>query len=104
MWHYFGSLGVSEASAESVASLLKKFSGIAGLSTQRVIEKTILQHSGLEGDGTDDSFILRVWARQGRTLFLYKHARRRTKQFGMGRGSKTLHRYFVEAKRRKQQK
>ena len=63
MFHFFGSLGVSEALAESIGSFLKRYGlGKSSLSTGRVIEKTLLRSAGLQGDGSDDKFIQLVWS------------------------------------------
>ena len=64
LYHFTGMFGISEAYAESVASLLKRYMSARAshLGTDRVIEKVILSNSGLKGDGSDDIFILRCWA------------------------------------------
>ena len=102
MFHFWGSFGVSEAMAESAASLLKKFGRNAGLSTARVIEKVALQLFGLRGDGTDDHFIQRVWSFSRKYRFNVQHrGKARQKRFHLGAGSKTLHNFFVKARAKK---
>ena len=98
----FGKLR-SEALAESCASLLKKFGRNTMLSTQRVAEKTSLQLCGLCGDGSDDSFIVRVWRSVNRVSFKVRplRAARRQKQFHFGAGSKTLHNFFKKVRQKR---
>lgn len=60
LFHYAGSLGLSEAHAESIGSLLKRFS--KRTSTARVVEATILRAHGVRGDGRDDLFLQLCWA------------------------------------------
>ena len=56
LFHFTGMFGVSEARAESVASLLKRYSPTQSvqLGVDRVIEKkTNLRCSGIQGDGSE---------------------------------------------------
>eukprot|EP00969_Alexandrium_andersonii_P110900 4895334-Alexandrium_andersonii.AAC.1 len=48
VFHFLGMLGVSEAQAGSVASLLKRYSPavVSRLGASRIIEKTLLRTSG----------------------------------------------------------
>lgn len=89
-------LGMSEAYAESVASLLKGYARISGLGFGRVVEKAKLRSWGVTGMPQDDRFVLRVWARFfGETLefrFHTKKRRQRRRNFALGKGSKTVHR------------
>lgn len=62
LFHFTGMLGTSEAAAESVGSILKRFAN-AGLSTGRVVESTILRWSGIRGDGRDDQVLSACWAK-----------------------------------------
>ena len=63
VYHFTGMIGISEARAESVASLLKRYAPpVSGrLATDRIIEKAVLRTSGVSGDGSDDIFLLRCW-------------------------------------------
>ena len=63
LFHFMGMVGVSEAGAESIASLLKRYSpSVASrINTERVIEKTIVASVGIKGLFTDDIFLLRCW-------------------------------------------
>eukprot|EP00973_Karenia_brevis_P078711 10925138-Karenia_brevis.AAC.1 len=59
LWHFTGSFGVSEAKAESVASLLKHYGKHSN--TKVTIEKTLIKDAGICGDGNDDEFLLSCW-------------------------------------------
>jgi hypothetical protein len=91
----FAPAKVSEAQAESVNSLIKKYGSIPNLSFSRIREKVILRSGGISGDGADDRFILRTWAAFfGESSTFKFHAqklRRRKRLFPLGRGSKTIH-------------
>ena len=99
IYQFTGMLGVSEAQAESAASLLKRYqpqsSGSFG--TKRVIEKAVLRMSGIVGDGSDDLFLLRCWAQffgslqKGTFSFRYKKAAPPEETFPLGHGSKVVH-------------
>ena len=43
LYHFMGMVGVSEARAESIASLLKKYKGNNSLGTDRIIEKPLCE-------------------------------------------------------------
>ena len=43
LYHFMGMVGVSEARAESIASLLKRYTGAKSLSTDRIIEKPLCE-------------------------------------------------------------
>ena len=88
---------MSEAHAESVASVLKKYGLTVNLSAARVIEETVLRVGGLAGDGHDDAFLVRCWKSLGRFNFHFKHSRKRGIMFPAGRGSKPLHRFLTAA-------
>ena len=61
VYHFMGMVGVSEAKAESVASLLKRYKGNSPLGTDRIIEKAILRNCGVDGLSFDDVFLTRCW-------------------------------------------
>ncbi len=92
LYHFTGMFGVSEARAESIASVLKRFSppGSSRLATDRVTEKAILKSSGITGDGSDDLFLLRCWVeffgglQKEKFTFHYTHRRRRQQKFPWG--------------------
>ena len=104
LFHFMGMVGVSEAGAESIASLLKRYSpSVASrINTERVIEKTIVASVGIKGLFTDDLFLLRCWVeyfggmQHKRFSFRYEGAqsRRRAKRFPLGGGSKTIHNHL----------
>jgi len=95
VFHFTGSFGVSEAHAESMASVLKKYGSTVNLSAGRVIEKAVLRVGGLAGDGSDDSFLKRCFQSLGRLNFHFKHGQKRARMFPAGRGSKPLHRFLT---------
>ena len=43
LFHFMGMVGVSEARAESIASLLKRYRGTHSLSTDRIVEQTLCE-------------------------------------------------------------
>ena len=100
LFHFTGMFSISEAYAESVASLLKRYSPkvAARLGTDRIIEKAALRLAGVAGDGTDDVLILRAWAdffgslQPDRFGFMRKHKARSSGNFPWGGGSMVLHR------------
>ena len=100
LFHFTGMFGISEAYAESVASLLKRYSPrvAARLGTDRIIEKAALRLAGVAGDGTDDLLILRAWAdffgglQPDRFGFVRKRKARSLGNFPWGAGSLVLHR------------
>ena len=61
VYHFMGMVGVSEARAESIASLLKRYRGTGPLGTDRIIEKTIVRNCGVDGLTTDHVFLSRCW-------------------------------------------
>ena len=101
LFHYTGMLGTSEAAAESVGSILKRYSN-AGLTTSRVVESTVLRWSDVRGEGGDDAFLQLCWtkffgsASVDRYQFEYKGrpCRKRAKLWG---GSTTLQRRLRDA-------
>ena len=62
VFHFTGMFGTSEADAESTGGTLKRFA--KSLSTQRVVESTILRSAGLSGcgGGGEDGFLELCWA------------------------------------------
>ena len=109
MFHYFGMLGISEAYAESIGSVLTML-GVDKrknrLLTSTIHDKVMLKLAGLRGDGTDDVLITRCWAEflggagPERFTFVYKQAHRRAKRFAAGGGSKPIHTYLKQAQQR----
>ena len=105
LFHFMGMVGVSEARAESIASTLKKYSppGSSRLSTDRIIEKTIVRNAGVNGLTTDDLFLLRCWVeyfggmQEDRFSFRFQAAKRQKKKFPLGGGSQTIHRHLKRA-------
>eukprot|EP00973_Karenia_brevis_P059065 8223766-Karenia_brevis.AAC.1 len=92
--------GASEAAAESVGSLLKRYAtaqSFSKLSPQRVIEKAIMRYAGLAGDGSDDFFLLRCWAEYFGGVssedfnFNFESKKKLQAKYPWGAGSKTLH-------------
>ena len=108
LFHFTGMLGVSEARAESVASILKHYSpkACSRLGTERIIEKTTLRCSGVAGDGSDDLLLLRAWTEyfggleSQRFSFDYRDARKRMRNYPRGGGSSVIHHVL---KRRQQE-
>lgn len=101
VFHGSGSWGTSEAHAESVGSILKRYS--RKLSTTRVVAATQLRSHGVQGDGSDDTFIAVCWAKffgSGRFRFETKKPSQRRKKFPQGHGSKTLHGAVAAASQR----
>jgi hypothetical protein len=104
LFHFTGMFGISEAYAESVASLLKRYSPkvAARLGTDRIIEKAALRLAGVAGDGTDDLLILRAWAdffgglQPDRFGFTRKRKARSSDKFPWGAGSLVLHRILKQ--------
>ena len=100
LFHFTGMFSVSEAYAESVASILKRYSPkvAARLGTDRIVEKAVLRLAGVAGDGTDDLLILRAWADFFGGLqpdvfgFMRKGKARSAGNFPWGGGSLVLHR------------
>ena len=64
IFHYTGMWGTSEAAAEGVASVLRRYSDTANgrISTGRIIQKTLLNRAGVSGSSADDAFIQLCWA------------------------------------------
>ena len=89
---------MSEARAESVASLLKRYGprmSTSRLTTDRVIEKAILRCSGITADGSDDLLLLRCWWEyfngSQKFSFFYNRARKsREKKFPVAGGSSVI--------------
>lgn len=94
LFHYTGMIGVSEAHAESIGSILKRFGKT--LSTPRVVEATILRAAGVVGEGGDDGFIQACWgkffgsSKPGAWNFNFKGENRRRRLHPEAGGSKTL--------------
>ena len=89
-----GTWGLSEASAESVASAAK-FVSRPNDSTAAIIQKVLLRYAGFVGDGSDDLLIHRCWAEYfGSTHKVKFTLKRRSKGLAQAReasgGSKTL--------------
>ena len=105
LFHFMGMVGVSEARAESIASSLKRYSPQVSsrLSTDRIIEKTIVRNSGVNGLTTDDLFLLRCWVeylggmQKDKFSFRFQAKKRRTHKFPLGAGSKTIHCHLQRA-------
>ena len=107
LYHFMGMVGVSEAKAESIASLLKRYTGTVGrpVSTSRIIEKAIVRHSGVNGLSRDDCFLTRCWAEYFGSLKKDKFSfrwpgrarRRRNREYPLGGGSKTIHRHLKKS-------
>ena len=101
LFHYFGMLGTSEAAAESVGGILKRYAHL-GLSTGRVVESTVLRWNNVRGTGSEDAFLQMCWAKffggaspkQYRFEYKGRFGKRRAKLQG---GSNTLHRRLREA-------
>jgi len=95
IFHFLGSIGVSQAQCESINSHLKYYASIHGLSFPRVRQKTMLKSFGLTGMTNDDVFITRVWSQffgaSAAFKFFTKNENRRKKKFPLGKGSKTVH-------------
>ena len=108
LFHYSGMWGTSEAAAESVGSILKRYSN-AGLSTCRVEESTVLRWNNLRGEGSDDAFLQICWtkffggASVDRYQFEYKGrpCKKRAKLWG---GSTAMQRRLREAATKKRKK
>ena len=62
LFHYTGMFGTSEAAAESVGSILKRYQK-ANLSTSRIVESAILRWNGISGEGGEDQFLQLCWAK-----------------------------------------
>ena len=60
IFHASGSLGLSEAHCESVASILKRYSKT--WTKDRVKFATMLRAHGVTGTGRDDGLLLLSWA------------------------------------------
>jgi hypothetical protein len=103
LWHFVGMFGVSEAAAEGVASHLKRFGprALSSLGTDRIVEKTLLKMSGVNGRGADDLLILRAWGEFfgsiERISFLYKNPERE-RLFPLGGGSMVIHRHLKRSR------
>ena len=89
-------MGTSEASAESVASQLNKYSDrTKGVETARVVEKTLMRRACLAGNWSDDdNLLVRCWAemlgaRPSEFSFAFRSVRRRMKT-NVGGGGKPL--------------
>ena len=92
VYHFMGMVGVSEAKAESVASLLKRYKGNSPLGTDRIIEKAILRNCGVDGLSFDDVFLTRCWVEyfggmeKDKFSFRVQAENRRTQKFPLGGG------------------
>ena len=103
LFHFMGMVGVSEARAEAVASMLKRYAPerSSRLSTDRIIEKSIVRNAGLNGLSADDLFLLRCWVEYlgglQRDKFSFRcrwQAQARKRKFPLGGGSMTIHRHL----------
>ena len=100
VFHFTGMFGTSEADAESTGGTLKRFA--KSLSTQRVVESTILRSAGLGGcgGGGEDGFLELCWADffgdRHKFSFHYKNSKKRRRRFAEGRGSATLERLLTK--------
>ena len=92
--------GTSEAHAESTGGTLKRFA--KSLSTQRVVQSTILRSAGLAGcgGGGEDGFLELCWADffgDGHKFsFHFKNSKKRRERYAEGRGSATLERLLTK--------
>lgn len=109
LWHFSGMWGVSEARAESIASMFKHClpQRSSRLSLDRVSEKVVLRQAGLCADGSSDKFILRVWGEFFGSLapsafsFNFKHPEARRRRFPLGGGSSVIHKTLKESRDRR---
>jgi len=101
LFHDAGSLGLSEAHCESVASLLKRYS--KSWTTDRVKFATMLRPHGVTGTGRDDGLLLVSWANSfagsGKDAFSfdYKNRRSAAKKRPHGDGSRVVERHIAAA-------
>ena len=103
VWHFAGMFGTSEAHAESMGNILKRYA--KSVSTSRVIESTILRAHGLTGcgSGSEDAFLELCWSHFfGSTdaatfTFQCRNSQKRQKRYTDGKGSKTLQKYVAGA-------
>ena len=107
MFHYFGMMGVSEAYAEAIGSLLT-MSGVdkrkGRMLTSRIRDNVFLRTQGLRGDGSEDLLLTRCWAEffGGCSLerYSFEHksrtAKSARKRYFAGGGSKTIHTYLKQ--------
>ena len=105
LFHFWGSMGVSEAKAESVGSILKHFGSTSNLGTQGIVEKTLLRDAGICGDGSDDDFLVLCWSMffgdASPSTFTFQKKRSAglaRKRYACGKGSLFLHRTIVKTK------
>ena len=61
VFHYSGMMGLSEAHAESIGSILKRFNKTLG--TRAVVDATMLRAAGLSGGVGEEPFLQLCWAR-----------------------------------------
>ena len=103
LFHFLGMLGISEARAESVASLLKRYSPAkcAHLGVDRVMEKTTVRCAGVAADGLDDLLLLRCWQEffggldaRHFSFDLKRHAARARKRDPVAGGSRVIRRHL----------
>jgi hypothetical protein len=103
LWHVSGSVGLSEAHCESVASILKRYSKT--WTTDRVKFATMLRAHGVTGTGRDDGLLLLSWAKffagsgKDEFNFDYKNRSKASKKRPHGDGSRVVQRHVVEARR-----
>ena len=101
LFHYTGSWGLSEAGAESAASMAKRMSSNTQLNLLQVCQRTLLRAAGLRGDGSDDLLLQRVWAEFfGSGIALRFTVKRRSHDGRLRRfkwGSKTISRQLDAA-------
>ena len=94
LYHFLGSLGLSEAMAESICSTLGRHASAdaSQLALQRVVEKTMLCRGTSAFMNYDDLFILRSWAdyfgglQPHRFKFVTMHPKARTRRFPCANG------------------
>ena len=102
VWHFSGMFGTSEAHAESVGSLPKRYA--KSFSTSRVLESTMLRSHGLagRGGGTEDAVLDVCWRDffggldAERFSLHFRNSKKRQTRYPYGAGSKTLQRYVEQ--------
>ena len=108
LYHFLGSLGVSEALAESICSTLGRHANACAnkLALQRVVEKTMLCRGTSSFMNYDDMFILRAWGEyfgglaQRRFKFVTTTPRARAHRFPLGRGSSVIHHHVKRVQKK----
>ena len=108
IFHIAGMLGLSEAHAESVGNLLKRYPKT--YRTERVVHATLVRSHGLD-DGMEDDFIQLVSARffgtTNKRKFRFRMrpraSQKNKKARGLGRGSGTVQRVLAKTLARPKQ-